>query len=218
LLPSTNSVLKVNFFKVFDITFIRNIATYCRFNINFLYNFFFSANGHIPVSISQQWEMQYFTLDALSSREDIKVFGAKLYVHLPADHGPVSQANNANRTLLENESNQIIYYGDEAWVYLYYAMVDKKTGLGSLIQTEATRVKLLANRGGWIDIDMMEILSFWLKYPNENLGLHISVRTKSNVELPVGVQHQTTNVSVFKFSSNAVRRFVVHYYFILKRR
>ena len=156
--------------------------------------------------------MQYFTLDALSSREDIKVFGAKLYVHLPADHGPVSNANNLqNQTVLENEVNDIIYYGDEAWVYLYYAMVDKKTGLGSLIQTEATRVKLLANRGGWIDIDMMEILSFWLKYPNENLGLHISVRTKSNVELPVGVQHQTTNVSVFKFTNTLCKAFNKHF-------
>ena len=151
--------------------------------------------------------MQYFSLDALSSREDIKVFGAKLYVHLPADHGPVSYANNASQTLLENESNQIIYYGDEAWVYLYYAMVDKKTGLGSLIQTEATRVKLLANRGGWVDIDMMEILDFWLKYPDENLGLRISVRTKSSVELPVGVQHQTTNVSVYKLSTISYKGF-----------
>ena len=134
-------------------------------------------------------------MDTLRSRqEDVKVFDAKLYVHLPADHGPVSSANNANQTILDIESDEIVYYGDEAWVYLYYVTIDKHTGVGSLIQTEATRVKLLANRGGWIDIDMREVLDVWRKYPNENHGLHIVVKTKTGAELPVGVQHQTTNV------------------------
>ena len=115
---------------------------------------------------------------------------------MPADHGPVSSANNASQNLLDNESDEIVYYGDEAWVYLYYVIIDKNTGVGSLIQTEATRVKLLANRGGWIDIDMGEILNVWRKYPNENHGLHIVVKTKTGAELPIGVQHQTTNVSL----------------------
>ena len=148
------------------------------------------------MSITQKWDIQYFSLDTLRNRqEDIKDFNAKLYVHLPADHGPVSSANNANLSLLESESDDIMYYGDEAWVYLYYVTIDKNSGVGSLIQTEATRVKLLANRGGWIDIDMEEILSVWLKYPEENHGLHIVVKTKTGAELPIGVQHQTTNVS-----------------------
>ena len=118
------------------------------------------------MSITQKWDIQYFSLDPLRNRqEDPKSFNSKLYVHLPADHGPVSSRNNANLTLLENEVDEMMYYGDEAWVYLYYVTIDKNTGIGSLIQTQATRVKLLANRGGWIDIDMEEILSVWLKYP-----------------------------------------------------
>ena len=147
-------------------------------------------------------------MDALRSKEDFKVHGAKLYVHLPADHGPVSMASSKknNASLVENnsvhsvqeESENIVYYGDEAWVYLYYLAIDKNTGVGSMIQTQATRVKLLANRGGWIDIDMMEILGIWLKYPQENHGLQVVVKTKSNTILPVGVQHQTTNVRVRK--------------------
>ena len=141
----------------------------------------------------------------MRSKEDFKVHGAKLYVHLPADHGPVSMASSKknNASLVENnsvqeESEDIVYYGDEAWVYLYYLAIDKNTGVGSMIQTQATRVKLLANRGGWIDIDMMEILGIWLKYPQENHGLQVVVKTKSNTILPVGVQHQRTNVRVRK--------------------
>ena len=138
-------------------------------------------------------------MDPLRNRqEEPNVFHSKLYVHLPADHGPVSSRNNANLTLLENEIDEMMYYGDEAWVYLYYVTIDKNTGIGGLIQTEATRVKLLANRGGWIDIDMEEILSVWLKYPNENHGLHIVVKTKTGAKLPIGVQHQTTNVSCYE--------------------
>lgn len=151
-------------------------------------------NGIVPQSIIQQWEIQYFSLDALLRKEDFKAHNAKLYVHLPADHGPVSQAKNANKTFMENESQEMVYYGDEAWVYLYYVSVDKKTGVGSLILTEATRVQLLANRGGWIDIDMMEILSVWRKYPSENLGLQVIIKTKYGATVPVGVQHQITNV------------------------
>ena len=129
----------------------------------------------------------------------MKVYHAKLYVHLPSDHGPLPIANNSNQNVVENEPQEIVDYGDEAWVYLYYLMVDKRTHAGSMVQTQATRVKLLANRGGWIDLDMMEILNgIWLKYPNENLGLHIVVKTKSGGIIPVGVQHQTTNVSVLK--------------------
>jgi hypothetical protein len=41
---------------------------------------------------------------------------------------------------------------------------------------------------------MREVLDVWRKYPNENHGLHIVVKTKTGAELPVGVQHQTTNV------------------------
>jgi hypothetical protein len=156
---------------------------------------------YLPETITNKWDVQYISLDALRSKEDFKVHGAKLYVHLPADHGPVSMAsskkNNASHVennFVQEESENIVYYGDEAWVYLYYLAIDKNTGVGSMIQTQATRVKLLANRGGWIDIDMMEILGIWLKYPQENHGLQVVVKTKSNTILPVGVQHQTTNV------------------------
>ena len=132
----------------------------------------------------------------------MKVYNAKLYVHLPSNHGPVSIGNNSNQTALKNESQSMVNYGDEAWVYLYYLTVDKNTHAGSMQQTEATRVKLLANRGGWIDLDMMEILSIWLKYPRENLGLHIVVRTKAGGIIPVGVQHQLTNVSALVIFAN----------------
>ena len=150
----------------------------------------------MPQSIIDKWEIQYFSLDALQQKEDFNVHNAELYVHLPADHGPVSQAKSTNKTFMENdESQEMVYYGDEAWVYLHYVSVDKNTGVGSLMLTQATRVKLLANRGGWVDIDMMEILSLWLKYPSENLGLQIVVKTKYGAIVPVGVQHQMTNVS-----------------------
>ena len=149
----------------------------------------------MPNAITQTWDIQYFPLDSLLLKDDLQLYNAKLYVHLPSDHGSVSTTISPNPTALDNESQENVYYGDEAWVHLYYLTIDKNTQAGRMIQTDATRVKLLADRGGWIDIDMMEILKIWLKYPNENLGLHIQVKTKSGQIIPVGIQHQITNVS-----------------------
>ena len=43
----------------------------------------------------------------------------------------------------------------------------------------------------------MEILPIWMKYPDENMGLYINVTSKYTREnIPVGIQHQTTNVSI----------------------
>ena len=65
------------------------------------------------------------------------------------------------------------------------------------MQTDVSRVKFSPKDGRWITIDMMEILvGIWLKYPNENMGLHIKVKTKSGKVIPVGVQHQDINVSI----------------------
>ena len=124
-------------------------------------------------------------------QDGLKVRNAKLYVHLPSSCGH-DQSNDEN---MECDESTALNYGDEAWIHVYYIQIDKKTGTGSPIQGQATRVTLYPDRGGWADIDIMEILSIWLKYPEENKGLYIKVVSKSGELIPVGVQHQRTNVS-----------------------
>ena len=98
---------------------------------------------------------------------------------------------------LGNESPGIVDYGNETWIYTSYVTLDKKTLNGGLVLSQLTKVELKAKHGGWVDIDLMEILPIWLKYPNENMGLYINVTSKYTREnIPVGIQHQTTNVSV----------------------
>ena len=109
--------------------------------------------------------------------------------------------NSSFPNISENGVNDTPHIDAEVWVDLYYVKLDPHTQQGRLIQTDVSRVKFSPERGRWITIDMMEILAgIWLHNPNENMGLHIKVKTKSGKVIPVGVQHQEINVSIISLS------------------
>ena len=85
----------------------------------------------------------------------------------------------------------------DTWIYLSYVEVSK-ANQASLRQSKAVRTKLNLRRGGWVDLDVSEILEIWLKYGEENFGLVLDVKTKTGLRLPIGVQHQRTNVRLIK--------------------
>ncbi len=58
------------------------------------------------------------------------------------------------------------------------------------------QVKLLPDRGGWVDINVWDVVSNWLKNPLDNLGLVIKAQTGAGVDIPVGVTHQSMESNV----------------------
>ena len=122
------------------------------------------------------------------------VYNATLHIHVPMKNVSI---NSSFPNISENGVIDTPHIDEEVWVDLYYVKVDPHTQQGRLIQTDVSRVKFSPERGRWITIDMMEILAgIWLQNPNENMGLHIKVKTKSGKVIPVGVQHQEINVSI----------------------
>ena len=59
----------------------------------------------------------------------------------------------------------------------------------------STKVKLRQNGGGWVELNLGEIVNLWFKNPSENLGIVIKVNTSTQQELKVGVRSQPKAVS-----------------------
>ena len=56
-------------------------------------------------------------------------------------------------------------------------------------------MKLRQNGGGWVELNLGEIVNLWFKNPGENLGIVIKVNTSTQQELKVGVRSQPKAVS-----------------------
>ena len=56
-------------------------------------------------------------------------------------------------------------------------------------------MKLRQNGGGWVELNLWEIVNLWFKKPNENMGIVIKVNTSTQQELRVGVRSQPKAVS-----------------------
>ncbi len=65
-----------------------------------------------------------------------------------------------------------------------------------MIAEQSSQVKLFENTGGWVDINVWDVVSQWLKNPSDNLGFVIKAQTGSGVDIPIGVQHQHTESNV----------------------
>ena len=61
-------------------------------------------------------------------------------------------------------------------------------------QERSTKVKLRSSRGGWVNIDLWDLVSYWFKNPSMNMGLVIEVTTNTGAKLQVGVKHQPSQV------------------------
>jgi len=97
---------------------------------------------------------------------------ALLQIHLPRAHSDVDRL---------------------AWVTVSYVEVNSKGP--SLIKSNVVSTQLDLERGGWVDIDVTEVVRMWAtKGSYANYGLHIRADTSTGRSIPVGVRHQRTNV------------------------
>ena len=136
----------------------------------------FPANGNEVPPKHQNWDIEYFHV-ATDQLKDAwrQVTKAHVWVHLPGAPGP------------EDE---------HAWIYLYYVSVDKNDH-AFLTQEKATKVKLRPDRGGWVELNVWDVVSLWFKNPDMNLGINLEASTSTGKTLEIGVRAQPNLVSAF---------------------
>lgn len=128
----------------------------------------------LPALVRDLWDIQYFqVLTPQLERSWRDVTRAHLWVHLPAAPTPDDKY---------------------AWISVHYVSIDKKNK-PFLTQDTVTRVKLRPDRGGWIEINVWDVVSLWFKNPDLNLGIVITVSTSTGAAIDVGLSDQPHTVS-----------------------
>ncbi|XP_059084491.1 growth/differentiation factor 8-like [Tigriopus californicus] len=123
----------------------------------------------LPALVRDLWDIQYFqVLTPQLERSWRDVTRAHLWVHLPA--APSSDDKYA-------------------WISVHYVSIDKKNK-PFLTQDTVTRVKLRPDRGGWIEINVWDVVSLWFKNPDLNLGIVITVSTSTGAAIDIGISDQ----------------------------
>ena len=119
---------------------------------------------------------------------------------------PKRSDNYPFQTKIKNVSQTINIDEEEIWIEVQYLKRNKKLQNTIFIQTDVVRTKVSNHNGEWVQLDVTEIInSVWLNNPKENMGLHLQVKTKSGQIIPVGIQHQTTNVSkIYRLSNDVI--------------
>ena len=172
----------------------------------------FSAIGHIPDKITSNWDIQYFSVEPLLSRDFHFVSKANLNMFVPSL--PKRRGNFPFQTKIKNMSQSINIDEEEIWIDVQYIKWNQKLQNHIFVQTDVIRSKVSNHYGGWVQLDVTEIVnSVWLNNPKENMGLHLQVKTKSGQIIPIGIQHQTTNVSLVPKLSVLMLLLSSHYYY-----
>ena len=153
-------------------------------------------------------EIQYFDLkDKKFNWKDVKE--AYLRVHLPAAHsdddleafislaeagiGKFNDFVKGKKAIRFTNCDIIFFFTDKNGNAYYKDLPRRET-------------KLKSTSGGWVKIDVREMVVHWLKNPETNLGLSISAKSQVyQRNIPVGILHMTSNDQV-----NA-------YFFLLKK-
>ena len=88
------------------------------------------------------------------------------------------------------------------WVEVRMARLDKKK-TPYYKELHNVRADLLLDQGGWIEIDLRDMVAHWLKNPHENFGLTLSVASANGHTISVGIQNQQSEyVSTYIFIKN----------------
>ena len=159
-----------------------------------IFFFLFLAIGHVPDKITSNWDIQYFSIEPLLSNDFHVVSKAILNIFVPSL--PKRRGNNPFQTRMKNISQSNNVDEEEIWIDVHYLKWNQKLQKAIFVQTDVIRSKVSNHDGGWVQLDVTEIVNgVWLNNPNENLGLHLQVKTKLGQIIPIGIQHQITNVS-----------------------
>ena len=179
-----------------------------RTDKHFVQRFFFvfSAFDLLPRKITNGRNVQFFNLDMplLKKKE---ILNATMYVHLPRapKHGDAS-------VWIDTHKLTVNTLGDT---------VSKRTG--------STHATLDANYGGWVNINVTEIVREWIEHRATNFGLELKVKTgESNlIEIPIPprnpLEARGNNVSIYieffrffpDFFSNFFLNFPIFFSFFL---
>lgn len=161
----------------------------------------FLAIGHVPDKIRSNWDIQYFSIEPLLSNDFHVVSKAILNIFVPSI--PKRRGNYPFQTRIKNISQPNNVEEEEIWIDVHYLKWNQILQKAIFVQTDVIRSKVSNHDGGWVQLDVTEIVNgVWLNNPNENLGLHLQVKTKSGQIIPIGIQHQITNVSKVPKLSN----------------
>ena len=167
------------------------------------FNLLFSG-AEVPDSklqfVAKNMEIQYFDLkDKKFNWKDVKE--AYLRVHLPAAHSDddleafISLAEAGIGKFDDFVKKKKSYQIYKLWHY-YFFFTDKN---GNAYYKDLPRreTKLKSTSGGWVKIDVREMVVHWLKNPETNLGLSISAKSQVyQRNIPVGILHMTSNDQV----------------------
>ena len=151
-----------------------------------------NTTPYIFNSISQKWDIQYFALDYLLPKENFKIKKATLFLHVPSKN--ITLLKNTftdNQHGSNNQSENLFYaHGYHVQAHLYFVVIDKITRQASLMPIIMRKKNFLDNRSGWIEIDIRHTLEKCLKYPSENLGVHILIENKLGQVIPIRALNQ----------------------------
>ena len=154
-----------------------------------------NPSRYVPRKIIRKWDIRYFPLKALLENDNLDIDSAKLYFQLPLENVSSSISGMTHFNFQQrNRSAEMESFLDTVYIHLSYVVIDKTTQEGRLIQAITKSDNLLRAHNGWLHLDMVELLSKWVRYPSENLGLHIMVKNKLGNEISFDVQNQATSV------------------------
>ena len=96
----------------------------------------------------------------------------------------------------------------EVWIQVKMVMMNKHHGV-IFKQKHNFKTELLPDQGGWIEIDVRDMVAHWLKHSEENYGFTISVESAKGHPFNVSFQHQQQNGQVSINLNNFVRKKII---------
>ena len=113
----------------------------------------FSAFGHLPRKISSRPNLHYFNVRKLPFLQKKDILNATLFVHLP--RAPKN--------------------GDaDVWIDTHKLTLNQ---VGNVVVRRITtnHVELDHHFGGWVNINVTDVVHQWLEHPSTNFGLELKV-------------------------------------------
>ena len=145
--------------------------------MNYISKFYFTGKDVDTLSnkiTQRKEEIQYFDLNTPQIRDERwqNVEKAMLHMHLPNATDP---------------------HDTEVWIQVKMVMMNKHHGV-IFKQKHNFKTELLPDQGGWIEIDVRDMVSHWMK--GQNYGFTISVESAKGQKLNTSFQHQQQNGQV----------------------